>query len=27
CWGEDEDKPEVDPFAALEDALSLAAQS
>ncbi|EEQ7747147.1 phage tail protein, partial [Escherichia coli] len=25
--GEDEDKPEVDPFAALEDALSLAAQS
>ncbi|ELN7008688.1 hypothetical protein RZZ32_004959, partial [Escherichia coli] len=25
CWGEDEDKPEVDPFAALEDALSLAA--
>ncbi|EHC3435363.1 phage tail protein, partial [Escherichia coli] len=24
---EDEDKPEVDPFAALEDALSLAAQS
>ncbi len=20
CWGEDEDKPEVDPFAALEDA-------
>ncbi|EOS2262985.1 phage tail protein, partial [Escherichia coli] len=23
----DEDKPEVDPFAALEDALSLAAQS
>lgn len=27
CWGEDEDKPEVDPFAALEDALSFAAQS
>ncbi|EED1666680.1 phage tail protein, partial [Escherichia coli] len=27
CWGEDEDKPEVDPFAALEDALSLAAMS
>ncbi|MDH7896592.1 phage tail protein, partial [Escherichia coli] len=26
CWGEDEDKPEVDPFAALEDALSLAAK-
>ncbi|EFG9356288.1 phage tail protein, partial [Escherichia coli] len=26
-WGEDEDKPEVDPFAALEDALSFAAQS
>ncbi|EER6526573.1 phage tail protein, partial [Escherichia coli] len=26
-WGEDEDKPEVDPFAALEDALSLAAMS
>ncbi|EES0808437.1 phage tail protein, partial [Escherichia coli] len=25
--GEDEDKPEVDPFAALEDALSFAAQS
>ncbi|EEC9070175.1 phage tail protein, partial [Escherichia coli] len=25
--GEDEDKPEVDPFAALEDALSLAAMS
>ncbi|EEC9770882.1 phage tail protein, partial [Escherichia coli] len=24
---EDEDKPEVDPFAALEDALSLAAMS
>ncbi|EHX5809733.1 DUF4035 domain-containing protein, partial [Shigella dysenteriae] len=24
CWGEDEDKPEVDPF---EDALSFAAQS
>ncbi|EGC8916874.1 TPA: phage tail protein, partial [Escherichia coli] len=24
---EDEDKPEVDPFAALEDALSFAAQS
>ncbi|CAD5763826.1 TPA: DUF4035 domain-containing protein [Escherichia coli] len=24
CWGEDEDKP--DPFTALEDALSLAAQ-
>ncbi|END7762872.1 phage tail protein, partial [Escherichia coli] len=27
CWGEDEDKPEVDPFAALEHALSFAAQS
>ncbi|HCT2064776.1 TPA: phage tail protein, partial [Escherichia coli] len=27
CWGEDEDKPEADPFAGLEDALSLAAQS
>jgi hypothetical protein len=27
CWGEDEDKPEVDPFTALEDALSFAAQS
>lgn len=27
CWGEDEDKPEVDPFAALEDALNFAAQS
>ncbi|MDA6738531.1 phage tail protein, partial [Escherichia coli] len=27
CWGEDEDKPEVDPFAALEDALSFAAMS
>ncbi|EGJ7491430.1 phage tail protein [Escherichia coli] len=26
-WGEDEDKPEVDPFAALEDALSFAAMS
>ncbi|MCM4492670.1 phage tail protein, partial [Escherichia coli] len=26
-WGEGEDKPGVDPFAALEDALSLAAQS
>ncbi|EOT2311624.1 phage tail protein, partial [Escherichia coli] len=26
-WGEDEDKAEVDPFAALEDALSLAARS
>ncbi|MCW7215078.1 DUF4035 domain-containing protein [Escherichia coli] len=25
CWGEDEDKPEVDPFAVLEDAPSLAA--
>ncbi|EEC7218790.1 phage tail protein, partial [Escherichia coli] len=25
--GEDEDKPEVDPFAALEDELSFAAQS
>ena len=23
CWGEDEDKPEVDPFAALEDAVIL----
>ncbi|MCM5316279.1 phage tail protein [Escherichia coli] len=27
CWGEDEDKVESDPFAALEDALSFAAQS
>ncbi|EOY2339992.1 phage tail protein, partial [Escherichia coli] len=27
CWGEDEDKPEVDPFAALEDALSFAAKN
>ncbi|EPV8928316.1 phage tail assembly protein T, partial [Escherichia coli] len=26
CWGEDEDKPEVDPFAALEDALCAVAQ-
>ncbi|EOX8194307.1 TPA: DUF4035 domain-containing protein [Escherichia coli] len=26
-WGEDEDKAEVDPFAALEDALILAARS
>ncbi|MCW7242820.1 DUF4035 domain-containing protein [Escherichia coli] len=27
CWGEDEDKPEVDPFAALEDALPLPAEA
>ncbi|EKF3000272.1 DUF4035 domain-containing protein, partial [Escherichia coli] len=27
CWGEDEDKVESDPFAALEDALSFAAMS
>ncbi|MCV2939612.1 phage tail protein, partial [Escherichia coli] len=27
CSDVDEDKPEVDPFAALEDALSLAAMS
>ncbi|MCM4769617.1 DUF4035 domain-containing protein, partial [Escherichia coli] len=27
CWGEDEDKPEADPLAALEDALLFASEN
>ncbi|EOO1762581.1 DUF4035 domain-containing protein, partial [Escherichia coli] len=27
CWGEDEDKPEPDPLAALEDALLFASEN